>query len=631
MKTSACMIVKNESNNIEKCINSFKDIVNEIIVVDTGSTDNTVELAKNLGARVLFMEWQNDFAAPRNYAIENATGDWIIFLDADEYFEEGSSKKIIHTLQLLNDQSVYNSVSCKMYHLDSENGTVKGQNVVIRAFKRKSSIRYKNNIHENLLDDNKSLNSLYYNNIVVYHTGYATSKMASKYQRNIDLLESVVSKNEANTMTYYYLCSSYNGIKKFEKSVLYADKTFEEENRSGFRVPDIYRYKVYASKIQSMYLLGDRYNNNQIGEAVNQAIFEYPDHPEVLWIKAQYLTGIKKFRGALDCLLMAVESNKNNTYEMCNYFESYIDQVYSNIGAIYVYMNKEESALRYFTLSLEKNKYNKDAAIRLLRLVRGYKDEYIILILNKLYNTNEFNEIQFLIECLCETKLPIPLIYYTKMWNSTFEQEDISVLLSMLALEKYSDVIKLGLITAGNSQTKVGADIALTAILLTGSKDFYKDELFSIDPNAYRLICYFEDDGRNFLLDDNFTNLLKSVLNLLIPFCSNRILAKILEFTFNHCTDKASYMLFDQLLYYNKYEMALEYYSKLFEKADDKDIKGRTCLISGFCAYRLKKFDKSVEMLNKAIEYGNDDYEVAELSEIIGETRDDHYGDARGN
>ena len=617
MKTSACMIVKNESKNIEKCINSFKDIVNEIIVVDTGSTDNTVELAKNLGAKVLFMQWQNDFAAPKNYAIENATGDWIIFLDADEYFEEGSSKKIIHALNILNDQSVYDSMGCKMYHLDSENGAVKGQNVVIRAFKRKNSIRYKNSIHENLLDGNKNLNSLYFNDIIVYHTGYANSKITSKYRRNIELLESVVSKGEADTMTYYYLCSSYNGLNEFEKSIFYAGKTFEEEGRSGFRVPEIYRYKVYTSKIQSMGLLGNRYSNYQIGEAVSQAIAEYADHPEVLWIKAQYLTRIKKFRDALDCYIMAVESNKKDTYEMCNYFESYIDQVYSNIGTIYVYMNLEEPALNYFILSLEKNKFNKDAAIRYLRLVRSYKDEYIISILNKLYNTNEFIELQFLIECLCETRLPIPLIYYTKKWNSTFEQQDISVILSMFAMGKYDDAIELGIITSKSDDLKTGLDLAVLAIFLTDSLSKYKSKLEEVSKEAYRLLELMRDPVTKFILEDYYTDLIKAILKLAIPFCKNDVVISLLEFILGHCSDKTAYVLFDQLLFFNKFELAAEFYIKLFDKTANAEIKTNCSFIAGFSSYRNHGFNKALELFKTSIKYGYYDTELMECLEIM--------------
>ena len=88
IRLSACTITKNEALNIKRSIDSYKEFVDEIIVVDTGSVDDTVEIAKNAGAKVFNFEWNNDFSAAKNFAIDNCTGDWIIFLDADEWFDK---------------------------------------------------------------------------------------------------------------------------------------------------------------------------------------------------------------------------------------------------------------------------------------------------------------------------------------------------------------------------------------------------------------------------------------------------------------------------------------------------------------------------------------------------------------
>ena len=92
MDISLCMIVKNEEDTIARCINSVKDIVDEIIIVDTGSTDNTLKILKNLNIVPYRFEWINDFSAARNYAINAATGDWILFLDADEWIKDDGAK-----------------------------------------------------------------------------------------------------------------------------------------------------------------------------------------------------------------------------------------------------------------------------------------------------------------------------------------------------------------------------------------------------------------------------------------------------------------------------------------------------------------------------------------------------------
>ncbi len=81
---SLCMIVKNEEENIGRCLASVKPVVDEMIVVDTGSTDRTIDIAKAFGAQVYDFEWTNNFAEARNFSLSKAAGDWILVLDADE-------------------------------------------------------------------------------------------------------------------------------------------------------------------------------------------------------------------------------------------------------------------------------------------------------------------------------------------------------------------------------------------------------------------------------------------------------------------------------------------------------------------------------------------------------------------
>ena len=103
MKTlSLCMITKNEEKNLSRCLDSIKDIVDEIIIVDTGSTDKTVEIAKSYGAHIYHYDWNNDFSKARNVSLQKATKDWILVLDADEVlpYEEGLKLKNIITFDL---------------------------------------------------------------------------------------------------------------------------------------------------------------------------------------------------------------------------------------------------------------------------------------------------------------------------------------------------------------------------------------------------------------------------------------------------------------------------------------------------------------------------------------------------
>lgn len=106
-KISACVIAKNEAGNITRCLQSMQDIVDEMIVVDTGSTDDTTKIAEQLGAKVFHYKWNNDFAAARNYALEQAKGDWIIFLDADEYIVPEKIKNVRPFIEKLSKLKTY--------------------------------------------------------------------------------------------------------------------------------------------------------------------------------------------------------------------------------------------------------------------------------------------------------------------------------------------------------------------------------------------------------------------------------------------------------------------------------------------------------------------------------------------
>ena len=94
MKITGCYIVKNEAEVLARSLESIAGEVDELVIVDTGSTDDTVAVAKSYGATVLRYKWCDDFAAARNYALAHLRGEWVVFLDADEYFTVDTKKNL---------------------------------------------------------------------------------------------------------------------------------------------------------------------------------------------------------------------------------------------------------------------------------------------------------------------------------------------------------------------------------------------------------------------------------------------------------------------------------------------------------------------------------------------------------
>src|SRR2546430_1929302 len=105
-RVSLSMIVKNEAHRLGKCLGSVAVLVDEIIIVDTGSTDGTQELAAKYGAKVIDFPWRDDFAAARNMGLDHATGEWIFWLDADHWLDEENRQRLKRLFASLTDENV---------------------------------------------------------------------------------------------------------------------------------------------------------------------------------------------------------------------------------------------------------------------------------------------------------------------------------------------------------------------------------------------------------------------------------------------------------------------------------------------------------------------------------------------
>jgi glycosyltransferase involved in cell wall biosynthesis len=145
MNLSLCMIVKNEEKNLPRCLRSAQRLVDEVVIVDTGSTDSTREVAISFGARLVEHTWQESFCDARNVSITNAKGNWILTIDADEEFEEASISKI---LSATNNKDVdgYALPRCK----SSEGPRPFFSTLKTSLFRNMPEIRFSGIVHEDV-------------------------------------------------------------------------------------------------------------------------------------------------------------------------------------------------------------------------------------------------------------------------------------------------------------------------------------------------------------------------------------------------------------------------------------------------------------------------------------------------
>jgi len=286
---SACMIVKNEERFIARCLQSIKDAVDEIIIVDTGSTDKTVEIAQSFGAKVYHHPWRNDFSEARNHSLSHASGEWALYIDADETLEQ-SDIPLLH--ELLNDAS-YNAIFTAIYS-DIPDGCSK--HYYTRVFRRKSAY-FKGIVHEQLICDGDMKQS----EIRLYHSGYNLSQedMMKKYKRTGDLLIKQVDENPDDLFAVTNLVRNFRNENNNEKVI--------ELGERGLSIPvnkaDI--SQMHQRQRIALDLANALSNTNQLdrAEAVcRKALSECPDFIDNLLQLSYILIAKKAYKEAIHYL-----------------------------------------------------------------------------------------------------------------------------------------------------------------------------------------------------------------------------------------------------------------------------------------------------------------------------------------
>lgn len=230
---SLAMMVKNEEDFLEDALKSAKGWVDEMVVVDTGSTDRTVQIAKDLGAKVSFFEWPNDFSKARNETIKRSSGEWIAILDADERFV-GTNPAGVKAFLKPNQHYPYQAFLLKVINLNA--GKETHSFLSQRIFPNHPDVGYTGRIHNafgSISDLRRQFDLVQCNGLDIIHLGYDKKvfEEKKKLERNLSLLEAAV-KDEPDVIRYrfylgreYIIVKRYADAEKFLKSVIEDPKT----------------------------------------------------------------------------------------------------------------------------------------------------------------------------------------------------------------------------------------------------------------------------------------------------------------------------------------------------------------------------------------------------------------------
>ena len=224
---SVCIIAKDEEKHIEECCKHLAPYGFEIVLVDTGSTDRTVELAKQYTDRIFHFDWCDDFSAAKNYAMEKASHDWILSIDCDEYIELADLSAL--AAHVKSQPTAAGRILIR--NRFTENGQTAYEQVRVSRFVNRRYFYFEGAIHEQLVPitaqsaSSHAVKYVYDAPITVLHVGYDGSEeeMREKSKRNIALLERELKAQGPDPYIYYQLGQSYRKICDYENAYYYFD------------------------------------------------------------------------------------------------------------------------------------------------------------------------------------------------------------------------------------------------------------------------------------------------------------------------------------------------------------------------------------------------------------------------
>ncbi|RJR45968.1 MAG: glycosyltransferase [Desulfobacteraceae bacterium] len=271
---SLCMIVKNEEKYLEECLTSVRECADEIIVVDTGSSDRTVEIARSFHAEVFLHPWENDFSKHRNQSLGYAGGEWILWMDADERLEPGGSSSIREAVTLQDADSLLLTMVCFF-----DNRTRQSWNNAIKLFRNHRGIHFEGIVHNRVV----GCQSTKFCPAKIYHLGYdiGAEDVRKKFLRTSTLLRRAIEEEPLNFKHHHDLAVALSSVHRFRAAVqegLTAIRLHEQALSSDINI--LWTYFVVASSYYNLRL------PDEARSVAEKALSLNPDHFDSYFVLA---------------------------------------------------------------------------------------------------------------------------------------------------------------------------------------------------------------------------------------------------------------------------------------------------------------------------------------------------------
>ncbi len=415
MKVSACIIVKNEEQNLPRLLKSIKGKFDEIILVDTGSTDKTVEIAKEYGCKIYQIEW-NGFSDARNYAVSKASGEWIWHFDADFELEDKEFERFKNIINLIHEDEIFDGISVTYQNLN-EYGEIKSLSSTVHIHRNSPKIKWIGKVHERIKNIGKKEIVTPPYTVFVKHYGYAVASVQKeKAKRNLELLIDEMKKLDKNSDEYliklFYTTQSLLALSSFDKN--YFDKViqyskeflniYEKIKKTSSLEDSIFRKHIYVYIVTALHRLG------QIEESekyLKEGLKIDATYPDLVYLKGLILEKKGETEKALNAFLEFVyisDKISQDTVKFSAIVSDFISQVDFLILNKFIHtFDKElmEQAKKYWKETktenialiyyfLTKNVDNKKAFSLLKKFIKMYKkDLFYIEYANYIEDKNE--------------------------------------------------------------------------------------------------------------------------------------------------------------------------------------------------------------------------------------------------
>lgn len=284
---SAALIVRNEESHIGACLRSIAGLVDEIIVADTGSRDRSRKIAAAHGARVIDYKWHDDFAAARNYAIDYAVGDWILYIDADE------RARAYDRRTLESELADPNLCACTVRFHPRSGSTAYPEH---RLFRRDPHIRFRSAIHETILPDlNRIVGAgqgrVGSTQLTIDHLGY-DGDQSHKAERNLPLLIKQIRTDPERIYLWWHLGSVYRDLGRLSEAEAAWLRGVDVARRSSGRGPDIALCFIELAKLRLL-------QGEEALTFVQEAKALQPDNLVLDWLEAGIFVAARRHVDAL--------------------------------------------------------------------------------------------------------------------------------------------------------------------------------------------------------------------------------------------------------------------------------------------------------------------------------------------